>query len=299
MAAVAGASRAVVAAGAAVRVEVAAAEEATVAPVVPAVVATVVVAGLLVAVGTTKESELIAKCARYSGFGHEKSTCSSDAAVLAVELRITEVDLAVEAQAFVVKETGKDRVMVEEEVGSGELGKQVVQYIADSVAVCNMTPGAVGLTNYRECSRPLDRANWATTSIAGYGDLTVAFRSGNGWMHVKRHDVVHTPLLSYNLISLPSLALKGHMCAGDKDGVTLKLKGGETVHYPLGWKALPPVRVPPRGEVWGGRHCLCRNCSWASESSHHPHGHQHLPLHLRPYTRGAAQENGGAARSQP
>ena len=70
-------------------------------------------------------------------------------------------------------------------------------------------------------------------SIAGYGDLTVAFRSDNEWVHVKLHAVAHTPLLSYNFISLPSLALEGHMYAGDKDGVTFKLKGGKTIHFPL------------------------------------------------------------------
>ena len=138
-----------------------------------------------------------------------------------------------EAQAFVAEETGKYRVTVGEEVGGGELGKQVVQYIADSVTTCHMTPDTDGLTNYRECSRPLDLPNGGTTSIAGYGDLTVAFRSDNGWVRVKLHDVAHAPLLSYNLISLPSLALKGHTYAGDKDGVTLKLKGRKTVHFPL------------------------------------------------------------------
>ena len=46
-----------------------------------------------------------------------------------------------------------------EEVGGGELGKQVVQYIADSAATCNMTPDADGLTNYRKCGRPLGLAN--------------------------------------------------------------------------------------------------------------------------------------------
>ena len=51
-------------------------------------------------------------------------------------------------------------------------------------------------------------------------------------MHAKLHHVAHAPLLSYNPISLPSLALKGHTYAGDKDHVTLKLKGGETVHFP-------------------------------------------------------------------
>ena len=47
------------------------------------------------------------------------------------------------------------------------------------------------------------------------------------------NDVAHVPQLSYNLISLPSMTLKGHTYTGDKDGVTLKLKGGETLFSPL------------------------------------------------------------------
>ena len=74
----------------------------------------------------TKASDFIAECARCLGFGHEESTCLSDAAVLAIELPMSEADLAVEAQAFVMKGTGKCSVMVREEVGGGELGKQVV-----------------------------------------------------------------------------------------------------------------------------------------------------------------------------
>ena len=93
---------------------------------------------------------------------------------------MSEEDLAVEAQAFVAKETGKCRMMVGEEVGGEELGKQIVYYIADNAATCNMTPDADGLTIYKECSGPLGLANGGTTSIAGYGDLTVAFRSDNG-----------------------------------------------------------------------------------------------------------------------
>ena len=100
-----------------------------------------------------------------------------------------------------------------------------MQCIAGSEATCSMTPDAYRPANYRTCSCPLGLANGETTSIAGYGDLTVAFRSDNGWVHVKLHDVAHAPLLSYNLISLPSLALKDHTYAGDKDEVTLKLKG--------------------------------------------------------------------------
>ena len=102
----------------------------------------------------TKERGFLAKCARWCGFGHEKSASSSDAAVLAMELPISKEGLAVGAQAFVAKETVKCRVMVGEEVEGGELGKQVVQNIADSAPTCNMTPDTDGLTNYRECSRP-------------------------------------------------------------------------------------------------------------------------------------------------
>ena len=100
---------------------------------------------------TTKESEFISECARCLGFGHEESTCSSDAAVLPMELPMSEEDLTVEAQAFVAKETSNGSVMIGEEVGGEELGKKVVQYIADSAATCNMTPDADDLTTHREC----------------------------------------------------------------------------------------------------------------------------------------------------
>ena len=94
-------------------------------------------------------------------------------------------------------------------------------------------PDADGLTSYRESRRPLVFANGGTTSIAGYGGLTATFRSDNGWVHVKLHDVAHASLLGYNLTSLSSLALKGHTYEGDKDWVTLKLKGRKIVHFPL------------------------------------------------------------------
>ena len=55
--------------------------------------------------------------------------------MLVVELPMSEEGLAVEPQAFITKETGKCRVVFGEKVGGGELGKQVVQYIADSTAI--------------------------------------------------------------------------------------------------------------------------------------------------------------------
>ena len=96
-----------------------------------------------------------------------------------MELPTSVEDLAVEAEAYVAKETSKCKVMVGKEVRGGEVGKQDVQYIADSAATCSMMSGADGRTNYRECSRSLGLANEGTTSIAGYGDLTVAFHSDN------------------------------------------------------------------------------------------------------------------------
>ena len=182
---------------------------------------------------TTRESDFVPRCNRCTGYGHEESSCPSDAAILVVELPVPEEDLAVEAEAFAVSEAGKCSVTIGDAVGGVALDKQVVQYIADSAATCNMTPDADGLTNYRECSRPLGLANGEEISIVGYGDLTVNFRTDHRWVRVKMNDVAHVPQLSHNLISLPSMTLKGHTYMGDKGGVTLKLKGGETVFFPL------------------------------------------------------------------
>ena len=120
---------------------------------------------------------------------------------------------------------GKCRLRIGKEVGDGELDKQAAQYIAGSGATCHLTPDANGLTNYRECSRPFGLADRRKISIAGYGNLTVAFRSNESWVHVKLHDVAHAPLLSYNLASLTSLAQKDYPSAVEVSGVTSKPKG--------------------------------------------------------------------------
>ena len=64
-----------------------------------------------------------------------------------------------------------------------------------------MTPDVDGLTNYREYRRLLSLANGGTTSIAGYCDLTVAFRSDNGWVYVQQHDITNAPLFFFFLSS--------------------------------------------------------------------------------------------------
>ena len=152
--------------------------------------------------------------------------------ILVVELPVSKEDLVVEAQTFAVTEAGKCSVTIGDAVGGVALDKKVVQYIADSAATCNMTPDTDGLTNHRECSRPLGLANGDAISIVGYGDLTVNLRTDHGWVRVEMNDVAHVPLLNY-LIPLPSMTLQGLTYNGDKDGITLKLNGGETVFFPL------------------------------------------------------------------
>ena len=154
-----------------------------------------------------KEGDFVPRCTRCTGFGHEESSCSSNAAVLVVELPVSKEDLTVEAQTFVVTEAGKCSVTIGDAVGGVALDKQVVQYIVDSAATCNMTPDAEGLTNYRECSRPLGLANGEAISIVGCGNLKVNLRIDHGWVRVEMNDVAHAPLLNYNLASLPSMTL--------------------------------------------------------------------------------------------
>ena len=89
-------------------------------------------------------------------------------------------------------------------------------------------------------------------------------------MHVKLHDLAHAPLLSYNLISLPYLALKGHTYAGHKYEVTLKLKGRKTVHIPLIEKLCRQDEYRPeaKGRVVDTAYAVTAS---GSKSSHHPH----------------------------
>ena len=176
-----------------------------------------------------------------------------------------------EENVFAANATGKGSLRIGEEVGDGELDKQVAQYIADSGATCRMTPDADSLTNYRERSRPLDRADRRKISIAGYGDLTLAFRSNDSWVHVKLHDVAHAPLLSCNLVSPTSLAQEDHSSAVEESGATLKLKEEGTVQFPLIGKLGRQYGYRPEatGRMVDTAY-LCRYCSWASESSYHP-----------------------------
>ena len=108
-------------------------------------------------------------CARCSGFGHEKRACPTDTTILVTELPEDDFE---EENVFAANATGKCSLKIGQEVGDGELDKQVAQYIPDSGATCHMAPDADDFTNYRECSRPLGLTDKRKISIAGYGDLS-------------------------------------------------------------------------------------------------------------------------------
>ena len=99
---------------------------------------------------TTRESDFVPRWTRCTNFGHEESFCPSDTAVMVMELPVSEENPALEVQAFAATEAGKCSATIDDRVGGEALDKQVVQYIADSAATCNMTPDADGLINYRE-----------------------------------------------------------------------------------------------------------------------------------------------------
>ena len=72
---------------------------------------------------TTKESDFVPRCARFSGFGHEESTCPSDATTLVMEL--SDDDSEAE-KVFAANATGKCSLRIGEEFGDVELDKQIV-----------------------------------------------------------------------------------------------------------------------------------------------------------------------------
>ena len=68
--------------------------------------------------------------------------------------------------------------------------------------------------------------------IEGYYDLPLTFRSSSGEVLLLLCNVAHVPSLSYHLLSLRVAADNGHTYTGNKNGVTVKFKTGETLLFP-------------------------------------------------------------------
>ena len=80
--------------------------------------------------------------------------------------------------------------------------------------------------------RPATRGMTTNSSALAHA-IAVAFRSNDSWVHVKLHNVAHVQLLSYNVVSLTSLAQEGHTSVVEENGATLKLNRGRTVQFHL------------------------------------------------------------------
>ena len=102
------------------------------------------------------------------------------------------------------------------------------------------------MLNYRECDLKLRIADGSTRSIAGYGDINVGFRSGNGLVQVLITNVSYVPDLRYHLFSLPILVGHGHNFGGRPTGVVVGFKAERSIVFPVSGTlySLSGIRLP-------------------------------------------------------
>ena len=138
-----------------------------------------------------------------------------------------------ERDAFVCDAPGK---FLEEpgKWGTNTLAWQMgdLPVICDNGASCHMSHSSTGMINYREANATMRTASGKRYPIEGYGDLPLTFRSSSGEVPLLLCNVAHVPSLSYHLLSLIVVADNGHTYTGNKNGVTVKFKTGETLLFP-------------------------------------------------------------------
>ena len=145
------------------------------------------------------------RCENCLGYGHDKSKCSSEQAVLAVELPVLDATaLDVAEEALVVRDfTGEWNRVVDR--GGVEQARQE-RFVADTGATNHMFPSANAFENYHECDRRLSvAAGKQAFAIVGYGDVRVTIGSRVGTTDLLLKRVAHVPELNYNLVSLSAL----------------------------------------------------------------------------------------------
>ena len=105
--------------------------------------------------------------------------------------------------------------------------------ICDNGTSCHMSHSSTAMINYhREANATTRTASRKRYPIQGYGDLPLTFRSSGGEVPMLLCNVAHVPSLSYHLVSLRVAADNGHTYTGNKNGVTVKFKTGETLFFP-------------------------------------------------------------------
>ena len=177
-------------------------------------------------------------CSVYGGKGHSAKTCANVVIVFACGADASgsdsdEVLSKEEQNAFVCDAPG---TVVDEPgiMGTNALAWQMgdLPVICDNGASCPMSHSSSGMMNYRKANATMRTASGKRYPIEGYGDLSLTFRHSSGEVPLLLCNVAHVPSLSYNLLSLRVAADNGHTYTGNKNGVTVKFKTGETLFFP-------------------------------------------------------------------
>ncbi|CAB1111207.1 unnamed protein product [Ectocarpus sp. CCAP 1310/34] len=225
------------------------------------------------------------RCEKCLGYGHDKSKCSSEQAVLAVELPVLDATaLDVEEEALVVRDfTGEWNRVVDR--GGVEQARQE-RFVADTGATNHMFPSANAFENYHECDRRLSvAAGKQAFAIVGYGDVRVTIGSRVGTTDLLLKRVAHVPELIYNLVSLTALLkqTKGRLAADERE-LEVFVGGGESVYFPL-WGDL---FVQTGHRIDSGRELACAIIAPGNAKAnrtpvdindfHCAHGHSHEVL---------------------
>ncbi|CAN0522408.1 unnamed protein product, partial [Laminaria digitata] len=103
----------------------------------------------------------------------------------------------------------------------------------DSGSSGNMSNSCEKMTDFRPCNKFVRVANGTHLPIEGHGNLVVDFQSGQNSVRLKLIDVAYVPRLSYHLFSGPVCVKQGHTYLGDHRGITVNLKSGESLLFPL------------------------------------------------------------------
>lgn len=209
---------------------------------------------------TTPESGRLPQCEHCMGFGHKKDACPTEEAVLAEVISDTD---SVENQASVAELGQPGECGTVGPVGVVGQGQDVMKYVADTAATVSMFASSDGFANYRECSGRVKgvAGDKAPLPLLGYGEVTVVFKTENGWVPVPILNAAHVPELPYNIISIsPHL---DQYVGGRRAHVRGEERGAHADHGSRGGCMVSPKRQAAHSIGLSnrahGRHRLCRS----------------------------------------
>ncbi|CAB1105000.1 unnamed protein product [Ectocarpus sp. CCAP 1310/34] len=177
------------------------------------------------------------RCETCKGYGHDKSKCPTEGAVLVVEAPAggasadaTALDVAEEA--LVVGDISGECHKV---VGRGGVEQaRRGRYVADTGATTHMFANSDGFVRFEECDRRVRVAAGETFfPIVGYGDVRMTLSSRDCTTDLLLKRVAHVPRVYYNLVPRTSLFDDGSETKTlNKNELELERGGGEGVYFP-------------------------------------------------------------------